>query len=964
MKKTLLLTLLVLFLLPFTAMSQLICGDTFTDNGGTDANYQNNTYEITTICSSIPGENVVVTFTSFDVESSWDGLLVYDGDSISSTQIASSNGVGSGALATIPGAFWGTTIPGPFMSSNPEGCLTFRFISDNTVNKPGWVAEITCGNTAPCLTPTNIYASNVGNGGATISWESIGQTQWEIIIQPATDVAPTASSAGTLTNSNPYVATGLTNNVTYAFYIRSVCENSQSDWSAPVTFTPFVTLPPLTTNSTQYTPTQLVNDVLINNPCVQVSNVTSSTGTDFGTVNGIGYFTNNNPTFDLSSGIVLSTGNVLSVPGPNTSILSEGGTGWPGDTELENIIQMATGNPMNSKNATKLEFDFTSLNEFMSFNFLFASDEYGAFQCQFADAFAFLLTDLTTGITTNIAVLPGTTIPVSVVTIRDSVNNMACTSENANFFDQYFSGNLNYSSATNFNGQTHVMTASSPIVAGNPYHVKLVIADRLDSLYDSAVFIQEGSFTTGPPECVDKIKLVSFVDENNNGVKDSGESEFTYGSFNLDTNNSGTPSSIISPLGTYTLYYTNSTDVYDFSYTINAEYAPYYSSSATSYDDISIVSGSGTTTYYFPVTLTQPYSDLSISISPYIPPRPGMNFTNRVVYRNLGVATTSGTITFTKDTNTTIISVSQAGTVATIDGFTYDFTNLAPYETRSFFVNMNAAAAPTVEIDDILTSSATIAAASGSGSSADINIANNTYTNSEIVVASYDPNDKMEAHGGKIQHNQFTTNDYLYYTIRFQNNGTANAINVRIDDLLDSRIDESSIRMVSASHNYILERTNSHLTWYFDYIQLAPYTTYNEEASRGYVTFKVKLKPGFAVGDIIPNTAEIYFDNNPPIITNTFNTEFVQLLSNADFNQNNVTMYPNPADDNLLISNMGTEKISEIIIYEISGKKVFDYKKSFESQVNINVSNFARGIYLVEIISENKSKLTKKLIIK
>ena len=115
MKKTLLLTLLVLFLLPFTAMSQLICGDTFTDNGGTDANYQNNTYEITFICSSIPGENVVVTFTSFDVESSWDGLLVYDGDSISSTQIASSNGVGSGALATIPGAFWGTTIPGPKM---------------------------------------------------------------------------------------------------------------------------------------------------------------------------------------------------------------------------------------------------------------------------------------------------------------------------------------------------------------------------------------------------------------------------------------------------------------------------------------------------------------------------------------------------------------------------------------------------------------------------------------------------------------------------------------------------------------------------------------------------------------------------------------------------------------------------------------------------------------------------------
>ena len=75
-------------------------------------------------------------------------------------------------------------------------------------------------------------------------------------------------------------------------------------------------------------------------------------------------------------------------------------------------------------------------------------------------------------------------------------------------------------------------------------------------------------------------------------------------------------------------------------------------------------------------------------------------------------------------------------------------------------------------------------------------------------------------------------------------------------------------------------------------------------------------------------------------------------------------MYPNQADDNILISIMGPEKISEIIIYEIRGKKVFDYKKSFENQANINVSNFARGIYLVEIISESKSKLTKKLILK
>ncbi|WNM19948.1 DUF7619 domain-containing protein [Flavobacterium capsici] len=965
MKKLLLLALLAIFFIPIEGIAQLTCGQTFTDNGGPTANYLNNSNQITTICSSAPGETVNVTFASFDVETLWDGLLVYDGNSVTSPQIASTNGVGSGPLSAITGAFWGTSIPGPFTSTNPEGCLTFRFISDNTVNNPGWVAAVTCGANIPCFTPTNIYGTNVGNGGATISWVSPGQTQWEIIIQPNTLPAPTSSSTGILTTSNPYVATGLTNNVLYAFYIRTICTDGPTAWSAPITFTPYATLPPLSTNTSTYTPTQLVTDVLINNPCVQVSNVTSSTGINFGTsFNGLGYFTNTNPTFGLNSGIVLSTGDVTHVPGPNISTLSDGTDAWIGDTQLENIITTATGNVMNSKNATKLEFDFTSLNEFMSFNFLFASDEYGTYQCTYADAFAFLLTDLTTGITTNIAVLPGTTIPISVVTIRNGANNTSCASANANFFDQYFSGVANYMSATNFNGQTHVMTASSPIVAGNPYHVKLVIADRSDTLYDSAVFIQEGSFTTGPPECTDKIRLVSFIDENNNGVKDTDENEFTFGSFNLDTNNSGTPSSIIAPLGTYTIYYTNPTDVYDFSYTINAEYAPYYTAATTSYDDISIVSGSGTTIYYFPVTLSQPYNDLSISVLPSIPPRPGMAFRNKVVYTNHGVASASGTITFTKDANTTITSVSQPGTVVTATGFTYDFTNLAPYETRSFYVNMTAAASPTVEIDDILTNSATIAAAGGSGSSADISMANNAYTNSEVVVASYDPNDKMETHGGKIQHDQFTTNDYLYYTIRFQNNGTANAINIRIDDILDSRIDETSIRMVSASHNYILERNGSNLSWYFDYIQLAPYTTYNEDASRGYVTFKVKLKPGFAVGDIIPNNASIYFDNNAPIVTNTFNTEFVQSLGTTSFTDSNLVVYPNPASSHINIALYNSaEQISAVTLFDMLGKKVMEQVNIVGNQTTLNTGSLSKGVYLIEIKSTTNMKLVKKLII-
>jgi hypothetical protein len=171
------------------------------------------------------------------------------------------------------------------------------------------------------------------------------------------------------------------------------------------------------------------------------------------------------------------------------------------------------------------------------------------------------------------------------------------------------------------------MTASSQIIANHPYHIKLVVADRGDNAFDSAVFIQAGSFTSGPPECNDKIKLVAFIDTNSNGVKDTGESNFSYGSFVYQQNNVGDTYNVSSPFGEHTLYDSNSSNTYDFSYGINAEYAAYYSAGTTNYNDINIPVGSGTQTFYFPITVTQGYNDVSITIIPIGQPRPGFNYT-------------------------------------------------------------------------------------------------------------------------------------------------------------------------------------------------------------------------------------------------------------------------------------------------------------------------------------------------
>ena len=708
---------------------------------------------------------------------------------------------------------------------------------------------------------------------------------------------------------------------------------------------------PLVINATQ-TAEQLVTDILTNNPCVDISNVTSYTGTNFGSVNGIGSFTNPNADSGFpASGIVLSTGDINSIPGANTSDLSGGDSQWPGDSTI-------LTNPLDiSFNASKLEFDFTSQNTYMSFNFLFASEEYGTYQCSFSDAFAFLLTDLSTNVITNLAVIPNTTIPVSTNTVRDQANNQACNSQNIGYFGKFF-GATDTDSAINFNGLTKIMTASSPLLANHVYHIKLAITDAHDPQYDSAVFIQAGNFMTGPAQCTDKIKAIAFIDSNNNGIKEEGETNFTYGSFVSQKNNTGTVNNSSSPIGSYSIYDENPANTYDISYQINLEYQPYFSVGTLNFNDINIPVGSGIQTLYFPITLIQQYNDVTISIIPVSTPRAGTSYSSKIVYKNLGIATASGTITFTKDPLATITTIGQSGTVATADGFTYDFTNLAPYETRSFNVTMNLPPIPGININDIVVNSAIISTPAN-----DISIANNFYSNSQVVVSSYDPNDKMEAHGAKIDISKFNQDDYLYYTIRFQNTGTANAINIRIEDLLDEQLDEQSIRMVSASHDYIMERVGNHVVWKFDYIQL-PGAIENDALSNGYLTFRIKVKPGFVIGDIIPNTAAIYFDTNPAIITNTFDSEFVPALDNPYFSTGNISVYPNPANDHIQIIVMNTnENIASIVLYDMLGKAVNTILNVNAKTSSIDVSTLAKGVYMIGITTENKLRQVKKLVI-
>ena len=456
------------------------------------------------------------------------------------------------------------------------------------------------------------------------------------------------------------------------------------------------------------------------------------------------------------------------------------------------------------------------------------------------------------------------------------------------------------------------------------------------------------------------LNLNAFLDSNANGAQDNGEANFPLGQFTFEVNNNGTVHNIIAPSGTYSIYDTNPNNSYDIGFVIDPSYATSYGIATASYNDLNIIVGGGMQTYNFPITVTQAYNDMAVTIVPLNAPRPGFIYDNKIVYTNYGNQTVpSGVLNFDKDSLVTIIGNSQSGTTPTANGFSYSFTNLLPFETRTIFVSMQVPVIPTVTIGGLLTNTASIAPLTG-----DVVPENNTTAVTQIIIGSYDPNDKMEAHGDKILFSSFTADEYLYYTIRFENSGTASAINVRINDVLEAKLDETSIRMVSASHPYILDRMNANLSWKFDNIQLSV-SVANTTIGKGYVTFKVKPKPGFSVGDIILNTASIYFDFNPAIITNTFSTEFVQQLAINEFENSDFVFYPNPVHDIVTVSLKNeSNSITNIAVYDVLGKQIYTQKPSnFIANQTIDLSTVSKGIYLLEITTSNNLKVVKKLVV-
>ncbi len=439
------------------------------------------------------------------------------------------------------------------------------------------------------------------------------------------------------------------------------------------------------------------------------------------------------------------------------------------------------------------------------------------------------------------------------------------------------------------------------------------------------------------------------------------------GTISLDVNNNGCDNTDLPAMATKvnindsvvsSTIFTNNLGKYSFytqtgNFTMTPEFEnPYFISSPLSAIlNFPLLDGT-TQNQNFCITPNGIHNDLEIIIMPLRNARPGFDATYQLVYKNKGNQTLSGNINLVfDDAVLDFVSANPALSAQTLNTLNWSYNNLLPFESRTidFTLNVNSPMeTPAVNIDDVLHFTASIDPVSGDETTAD-----NTFAFAQTVIGSFDPNDKICLEGNTITPEK--VGDYLHYIIHFQNSGTAAAENIVVKDVIDTtKFDIASLQLISASHPYETKVTGDKIEFIFENIQL-PAEIDNEPASHGFVAFKIKTKSDLVLGNTVSNKADIYFDYNFPIITNTAVTT-VSVLGVNEFENKSVSVFPNPVSDILNITSKGS--IKTVQVYDVQGRLTDTFLKD-EEKTTINLSNKKTGAYFVKIFTDKGVKVEK-----
>ncbi|WP_396144261.1 T9SS type A sorting domain-containing protein [Flavobacterium sp.] len=339
-------------------------------------------------------------------------------------------------------------------------------------------------------------------------------------------------------------------------------------------------------------------------------------------------------------------------------------------------------------------------------------------------------------------------------------------------------------------------------------------------------------------------------------------------------------------------------------------------------------------------------------VIPLLPARPGFDADYKIKYKNKGTSSETATLVFNYDDAVLdYVAATLVLTTQNVGSLSWNIGTIAPFQSGEFVITLNVNSpmeTPAVNSGDILSYAATI-----NGLNTDETPIDNTAAINQTVVNSYDPNDKTCLEGNTI--NPSMIGNYVHYKIRFENTGTFPAQNVVVKDMIDiSKFDISSLQMIDASHSCTTRINGNKVEFIFENINL-PFDDANND---GYVVFKIKTKSTLVVGNTISNQANIYFDYNFPIITNTATSTFQSLNNDAFVFENEFVLYPNPAKNLLHIEVKNEIEMSSISIYNMLGQVVLTTTNPSNT---IEVSNLKTGNYFIKVTTD-KGTATSKFI--
>lgn len=339
---------------------------------------------------------------------------------------------------------------------------------------------------------------------------------------------------------------------------------------------------------------------------------------------------------------------------------------------------------------------------------------------------------------------------------------------------------------------------------------------------------------------------------------------------------------------------------------------------------------------------------LEVQIQADQPPRPGFTASYHVQLANYGAQPESGRLKLVLDPQIQWLDATPPPIATAGDTLYWQVDDLKPWKAfqASVIANLSAAAPLGGQVQLIAAMEVDSSQSGWTIAAAD--------TLSALIVGAYDPNDKQVAPSGNIAPQAVAEGLELAYTVRFQNTGTYLAENVLVVDTLPAALDVRTFRLLGASHPCEVRlKASNILEFYFKNIQL-PDSNANEAASHGFLRFSIRPFADLALGTVIQNEADIYFDFNPPIRTNAAVNNIV--LSNREVSPGAfapLLCHPNPAKNEIWID-WPENKDAQARLYRWDGATVGAIPLHALAKNRLDVGHLPAGMYGVQVVVGNR----------